>query len=164
MRGRWWPNRTANIDPHSYGRQRCVFLVLQTAQPEAQRPTLLGDGFLYYILSATSLDPNSSGPQRPQRPQRPLRPGVAFFYHILSAIYLQLLLQLIRDPELYNSSTTTQSPTRSLEWHVWSSSSRNNCHAVHRSLSSGASVYECTMRILACPILLTNFRPHDFLS
>ena len=29
--------------------------------------------------------------------------------------------------------------------HVWSSSSGNNCHAVHRSLSSGASVYECTM-------------------
>ena len=35
------------------------------AQPEAQRPTLLGDGFLYCILSATSLDPNSSGPQGP---------------------------------------------------------------------------------------------------
>ena len=38
-----------------------------------------------------------------------------------------------------------QSPTQSLEWHVWSSSSGNNCHAIHRSLSSGASVYECTM-------------------
>ena len=49
----------------------------------------------------------------------------------------------------------------SLEWHVWSSSSRNNCHAVHRSLSSGASVYECTMGILACPILLANFRQRD---
>ena len=44
------------------------------------------------------------------------------------------------------------------------SSSRNNCHAVHRSLSSGASVYECIMGILACPILLANFRPHDSLS
>ena len=49
--------------------------------------------------------------------------------------------------ELYNSSTPTQSPTWSLESHVWSSSSRNNCHTVHRSLSSGASVYECTMGI-----------------
>ena len=27
-----------------------------------------------------------------------------------------------------------------LEWSVWSSSSGNNCHAVHRSLSSGASL------------------------
>ena len=40
----------------------------------------------------------------------------------------------------------------SLEWHVWSSSSENNCHAVHRSLSSSASV--CVYRvILPCPIL-----------
>ena len=46
---------------------------------------------------------------------------------------------------LSNSSTPTQSPTRSLKSHVWSSSSGNNCHAVHRSLSSGVSVYECTM-------------------
>ena len=29
----------------------------------------------------------------------------------------------------------------SLEWHVWLSSSGNNCHGVHRSLSSGASVW-----------------------
>ena len=49
--------------------------------------------------------------------------------------------------KLYHSSTPTQSPTRFLESHVGSSSSRNNCHAVHRSLSSGASVYECTMGI-----------------
>ena len=33
----------------------------------------------------------------------------------------------------------------SLDWHVWSSSGGNNCHAVQRSLSSGASVYECIM-------------------
>ena len=35
------------------------------AQPEAQRPTLLGDGFLYCILSVSSPDLNSSGPQGP---------------------------------------------------------------------------------------------------
>ena len=44
---------------------------------------------------------------------------------------------------LYNSST----PTRSLKSNVLSLSSGNNCHAVHRSLSSDASVYECTMGI-----------------
>ena len=32
-----------------------------------------------------------------------------------------------------------------LEWPVWSSSGGNNCHAVQRSLSSGASVYESIM-------------------
>ena len=44
-----------------------------------------------------------------------------------------------------------QSPTQSLKWHVWSSSSGNNCHAVQRSLSSGASVYECTMGFYLVP-------------
>ena len=62
--------------------------------------------------------------------------------------------------ELYNSSTPIQSPTRFLESHVGSSSSEYNCHAVHRSLSSGASVYECTMGIfLPRPISSANFRP-----
>ena len=36
----------------------------------------------------------------------------------------------------------------SLEWHVWSSSSGNNCHAVHRSLSSGTSLCDGTVRII----------------
>ena len=41
----------------------------------------------------------------------------------------------------------------SLEWHVWSSSSGHNCHAVHRSLSSGASLCDGTVGFLPCPIL-----------
>ena len=65
--------------------------------------------------------------------------------------------------ELYNSSTTTQSPSRSLKSHVWSSSSRNNCHAVHRSLSSGASVYECTMGIFfTSSHFISQFPPTRF--
>ena len=44
------------------------FSFSRAAQPEAQRSTLLGDGFLYCILSATSLDPNLSGPQGPPPP------------------------------------------------------------------------------------------------
>ena len=47
------------------------------AQPEAQRPTLLGDGFLYCILSASSPDLNSSGPQGPKA-------WCGFPYHISS--------------------------------------------------------------------------------
>ena len=65
--------------------------------------------------------------------------------------------------ELYNSSTTTQSPTRSLKSHVWSSSSGNNCHAVQRSLSSGASVYDCTMRIFfSSSHFVSQFPPTRF--
>ena len=40
----------------------------------------------------------------------------------------------------------------SLEWHVWLSSSGNNYYAVHRSFSSGASVWRYH-GILPCPIL-----------
>ena len=64
--------------------------------------------------------------------------------------------------ELYNSSITHSiSPHNwpsdvslplSLEWHVWLSSSGNNSHAVHRSLSSSASVW-LYRGILPCPIL-----------
>ena len=99
-------------------------------------------------------------------PRGPLQPWRGFTYHILLATYFQLTPTgwLFVLTELYNSSTPTQSPTRSLEWHVWSSSSGNNCHSVQRSLSSGTLVYECTIGILSCPILLANFRPRDFLS
>ena len=102
--------------------------------------------------------PNSSEPQGPFS---------LMWLSLPHLVYLRLQLTGTATvlTELYNSSTPTQSPTWSLKSHIWSSSSRNNCHAVHRSLSSGASVYECTMGIfLPRPILSANFRPHDFLS
>ena len=49
------------------------------------------------------------------------------------------------------SNIIGQLPTQSLEWHVWSSPTGNNCHAVHWSLSCGASVYECTMGFYLVP-------------
>ena len=147
--------------------------------------------FLYCILSASSLDPNSSGPQAPST-------WCGFLYHILSPT----LLPLARRTQLALNSTQLSSfcsihqpfitfklprgdmdtPPQflpisgdrdvslplSLEWPVWSSSSGNNCHAVQRSLSSGASVYESIMGFffffLPRPILSANFRPRDFLS
>ena len=39
----------------------------------------------------------------------------------------------------------------SLEWHDGSSSSGKNCHAVHMSLSSGASVCDCTAGFYLVP-------------
>ena len=113
------------------------------AQPEAQGPTLLGDGFLYCILSATALDSNSSGPLGPFGLRWLSLPHLV--YNSVRYLTATVLISVLT--ELYNSSTSTQSPTRSLKSHVWSSSSGNNCHAVHRSLSSGASVYECTMGV-----------------
>ena len=138
-----------------------VFLVLQgfsTGGPEAHSAG--------WWLSLLHLINNFAGPQLNRWPWGPLRPGVAFpttssLYSVRTPTVTVWLFVLT---ELYNSSTSTQSPTRSLEWHVWLSSSGNNCHAVHKSLSSGPSIYQCTMGILACPILLANFHPPDFLS
>ena len=86
-------------------------------------------------LSATSLDSNSSGAPSPF--------GLVWLSlpHLVSNSVRSLTVWILVLAELYNSSTSIQS----LEWHVWSSSSRNNCHAVQRSLSFGASVYECIM-------------------
>ena len=52
---------------------------------------------------------------------------------------------IVQSPTQYLPITGHQNRSLplSLEWHVWSSSSGNNCHAVHRSPSSGASV--CTV-------------------
>ena len=64
--------------------------------------------------------------------------------------------------ELYNSSRPTQSPTRSLKSHVWSSSSGNNCHAVHRSLSSGASLCSVPWEFFTSSHFISQFPPTRF--
>ena len=53
------------------------FLFSRAAQPEAQRPTLLGAGFLYHILSSMGLQTPSGVPRAPSA-------GCVFPYHILS--------------------------------------------------------------------------------
>ena len=60
---------------------------------------------------------------------------------------------IIQSPTQYHPITGHRdvSLPLSLEWHVWLSSSGNNCHAVHRSLSFGASVYDCTMGFYLVP-------------
>ena len=101
---------------------RCVFLVLWGCSTGGQGPTLLDAGFIYCILSASSLDPNSSGPQAPSA-------CCGFPYHISSPLELELnwlsgrRTQLepelnstgsSNSTELYNRST----PTRSLKSNV----------------------------------------------
>ena len=73
VRGSWRPNINEIFWSQSYGRQRCVFLVLQGCSTGALESTLLGAGFPYYILSATFLVPKLH-----RGSQGPPRPGVAF--------------------------------------------------------------------------------------
>ena len=92
VRGSWRPNSTAIYWPPTLMAVSVVsFSLSRAAQPKAQGlSSLLDDGFLYCILSATSLDPNSSDFQLNWGPQGPLRPGVSF------PTTSCLLLQLIR--------------------------------------------------------------------
>ena len=152
MRGSWRPNRTEIFWPPLLRPSTLCLSRFPDAQPEALGSTLLGAVFLYCILSATSLVPKLH-----RGSQGPPRSGVAFPTTFVynshsnwnsnsnSTVLTSVLTSVLT--ELYNSSTPSRTPTRSLKSHVWSSSSGNNCHAVHRSLSSGASVYECTMGI-----------------
>ena len=146
------------FDPYSYGRQHCVFLVLLMLNGRLRGPLCWVMAFFTASYQHLLWTPTHQGPKA----------WYGFTYHISSITPSNSNCNCLTSvlTELYNSSMPTQSPTRSLKSHIWSSSSGNNCHAVHRSLSSGASVYECTMGIffLPRPISSTNFRPRDFLS
>ena len=83
--------------------------------------------------------------------------------HLVSNSSALQLVDFLSTPSYIIVQSPTQSPTQSLEWHVWSSSNGNNCHAVQRSLSSGASVYECIMGFYLVPFHQPN-PPTLFLS
>ena len=118
------------------------FSFSRAAQPEAQRSTLLGAGFLYRILSPTGLVPKLH-----RGPKDPFGRVWLSLPHLISNSSELQFADFLSSP----SYIIVQSPTQSLEWHVWSSSSGNNCHAVQRSLSSGTSVYECIIGFYLVP-------------
>ena len=122
-----------HIDPRSYGHQCCVFLVLQGCSTRG-----LGAHFAGYWLSLPHLVTNGSDLQtRLQTNWLPVSPS----YIIVQSPSQYIPMTGYRDMSL----------PPSLEWHVWSSSSGNNGHAVHRSLSFDVSVCECTAGFYLVP-------------
>ena len=126
------------------------------AQPEAWGPTPLTFSTASYHQLVWS--PNSIG-----GPEGPFCWVVAFPTTSCLQLSLFQLSDFLSSPSYIIVQSPTQSPTQSLEWHVWSSSSGNNCHAVQRSLSSGASVYGCIMGFYLVPFRHPN-PPTWFLS
>ena len=137
----WRPKRTAIYWPPLLWPSALCLSHSPDTQPEARGPTLLA----FSTASCHQLvwSPNSIGGSR-----GPFLLDGGFPYYTLTPTRLisnssDLQLPDLQSPPSYIIvQSPTQSPTQSLEWHVWSSSSGNNCHAVQRSLSSGASVYE----------------------
>ena len=162
MRWSWRSNITAIFWPPLLWPATFDLSRSPDAQPDVQRPSLLGDGFLYCILSAASLVPKlhrgSRGPPRPgvvlpttSRPSPSptlLQVQLSWLLSWLSYIIVQRPLD--RPLDLWNRMfnrhqaeiTVMQFPGHSLP--------------VHQSRS--------VLWALPCPISSANFRPHDFLS
>ena len=92
------------FDLHSHGRQRCVFLVLLMLNWRPWGPLCWVLTFFTASYQHLLWTPIHQGP-------RPLRPGVTF----PTTLYANWNSN---STELYNSSTPTRSPTRSLKSHV----------------------------------------------
>ena len=156
MRGSWRPNRTAIYWPPLLWPSALCLSRSPDAQPEARGPLCW--------LSLLHLITNWSGPQTPSGVSR--APSAGWWLSLPQLVSNSSDLQLadfLSSPSYIIVQSPTHSPTQSLEWHVWSSSSVNNCHAVQRSLSSGTSVYECIMDFYHVPFHQPN-PPTRFLS
>ena len=105
-------------------------------------------GFLYCILSPIGLVPKLH-----QGSRGPLLLGGGFPYQIWSPTHWLHVFT-----KLYNSSIA-----HSIFGIACLIVIKRKCHTVHRSLSSGASVYECTMGFLPCPIFFQPSPPTRFL-
>ena len=128
------------IDPHSYGHQRCL-----SCSPGLLNRRPWGSAFCWVLAFSTT----SCHQWVSKLTGVPRAPSAGWWLSLPHLVSNSSDLQLT---DLLSSSyIIVQLPTQSLEWHVWWSSSRNNCHALHRSLSSGASVYECTMGFYLVP-------------
>ena len=130
VRGSWRPNRTATYWPP---------LLWPSALCLSRSPGLLtrrpgGSAFCWVLAFSTTSTPTS------------LVSKLTDF--LSSPSYI-----IVQSPSQYLPMTGHRdvSLPLSLECHVWLSSSGNNCHAVHRSLSSGASVYDCTIGFYLVP-------------
>ena len=135
------------------------------AQQEALGSTLLGAGFLYCILSATSFAPKlhrgSRGPPRPAEAfpttSRPSSsPTLLLLNSTATATWTQLCYIIVQRPL-----------DRPLD--LWNRMfNRHQAEITVMQFRGHSLLVRLSMRVswdlLACPILLANFRPRDFLS
>ena len=144
VRGSWRLNKDCNIlTPTLIAVSGVSFFFLQVCSTGGPGAQLFAGWWLSLLHLITNWSPKLH--------------SCDFPYHILPPTSLiPNCLTSCLDRVVYSST-----PTQSLEWHVWSSSSRNNCHAVHRSLSFGASVYDCSLAFTLSHFI-SQIRQRDF--
>ena len=141
VRGKWRLNKDCHILPSPAPSDIAVCL---SRSPELLNRKLGGPALRWVLFSQQHPISNTSDRQLIWSPT-----------HLISNSSDPQLPDFLSLLGLYNCFTSTQSLSitgqrnmqlpPSLEWHIWSSSSGNNCHAVHRPPSSGASVCDCTV-------------------
>ena len=157
VRGNWRPNRTAIYwPPFLWPSALCLSRSPGLVNRRSSGPALCWM-MAFFTASYHQLvwSPNSIGV-----PEGPFGRVWLSLPHLVYNSVRSLTIWLLVLTELYISSTPTQSSTQSLEWHVWLSSSGNICHAVQRSLSSGASAYACYMAFTLSHFI-RQIRPRD---
>ena len=146
---------TAIFWPSLLWPSRCVFLVFLMLNRRSRGP-------LCWVMASFTASYQHLLWAPIHQGHKPLRPGVAFLPSFVHSNWNSNWPLTSVLTALYNNSTPTRSPTRSLKSNVLSSSSRNNCHAVQRSLSSGASVYESIMGFFSLSHFVSHFPPTRF--
>ena len=151
MRGSWRPNRTAVYWPPTLMTISVSFLFSWCC-------SIGGLALCWMLFSLPHLITNGS-PNSPGVRRAPSTGWWLSLPHFVSNSSDHQLTDFLSS----QSYIIVQSPSQSLERHVWSPSSGNNCHVVQRSLSSGASVYEYTMGFYRVPFF-SQARLRDFFS
>ena len=114
VRGCWRPNITEIFWPQSYGRQRCVCLVLQGCSTGGPGPICWVMAFFIASYQQLLWSPNSIGV-----PEGPLDLMWLSLPHLIYNSFSNCNSNsTVVLTELYNSSTPTRSPTRSLKSNV----------------------------------------------
>ena len=116
VRGSWRPNRNCNILTPTLMAVKVVSFLFSRCSTGGPGPTLLCDGFLYCILSATSLVPKLHRGSRGPLGRLWLSLPHLVYNFISNCVWNCHLTSVLT--ELYNSSMPTRSPTRSLKSHV----------------------------------------------
>ena len=166
VRGSWRSNITAIFWPKTYGRHVVSFSFFWCSTG-ALGSTLLGAGFLYCILSASSLDPNSSGPQAPSAWR-------GFPYHTSSPPSPTVCNSTGRRTQLawlmsWRSYIIVQRPLHRPR-DLWNRMfNRHQAEITVMQFTGHSLPVRQSMRVsweffLPRPILSANFRPHNFLS
>ena len=106
------------FDPHSYGRRRCVFLVLQMLNQRPWGPLCWVMAFFTASYQQPLWSPNSIGVPEGSLGRVWLSLPQLVYNSVSNCTGTPTKLSESVLTELYNSSTPTRSPTRSLKSHV----------------------------------------------